>query len=98
MLAETPAITFHEGQFGNFAIPYRKKLPEKPVRLANGTLLRTPPSGYWAEIPKTVPTDLDLTNEGHTGVWIGLLGLFLIPDGDVAAVYGGVVASVDPGP
>jgi hypothetical protein len=94
MLAETPAITLHEGQLGSFAVPYRKKLPEKPVRLMTGTLLRTPPSSFWEDVPKNVSADLDLTPEGHTGVWIGLLGVFLIPGGDVAAVYGGVVASV----
>jgi hypothetical protein len=98
MLAETPAIQLHESQLGSFAVPYRKKLPEKPVRLPSGTLLRTPPSCYWEDIPKTLPTDLDLTPEGHTGAWIGLLGLFLIPSGDVAAVYGGVVASIGSGP
>jgi len=94
MLAETPAIKLQEGQFGSFAVPYRNKLPAKPVRLSSGTLLRTPPSSCWEDVPKTLPTDLDLTPEGHTGLWIGLLGLFLIPSGDVAAVYGGVVASV----
>jgi hypothetical protein len=98
MLAETPAIKFYEGQFGSFAVPYRNKVPVKPVRLTSGTLLRTPPSSYWEHIPKTLPTDLDLTSEGHTGIWIGLLGIFLIPSGDLAAVYGGVVASVGSGP
>jgi hypothetical protein len=98
MLAETPAIQFHEGRFGSFAVPYRKKTPATPIRLTRGTLLRTPPSSYWENIPKTLPTDLDLTSEGHSCVWIGLLGVFLVPSGDVAAVYGGVVASVGSGP
>src|SRR4051812_12539725 len=98
MLAETPAIQIHEGQFGSFAVPYRKKLPAQPVRLTSGTLLRTPPCSYWDDVPRTLPTDLDLTPEGHTGLWIGLLGIFLIPSGEVAAVYGGVVASVGSGP
>jgi hypothetical protein len=73
-------------------------LPAKPVRLTSGTLLRTPSSSYWDDVPKTLPTDLDRTPEGRTGIWIGLIGIFLIPSGDVAAVYGGVVASVGSGP
>ena len=98
MLVETPAIEIHEGQLGSYAVPYRKKLAVIPVRLPSGTLLRTPASSQWEDIPRTVSTDLDLTPEGHTGAWIGLLGLFVIPSGDVAAVYGGVVASVGSGP
>jgi len=35
---------------------------------------------------------------GFAGALCGLFGIFLIPSGDVAAVYDGVVASVGSGP
>jgi hypothetical protein len=93
MIADLPQIqVLGGGQYGIWAVPYKAKQPLKPFTIAAGTLVSTVTD--FEDVPNSLPTKLDLTPEGLTGLWKGLVGLFRLPSGEVAAIYGGLAASI----
>jgi hypothetical protein len=97
---------------GAWAIPYRKKQRLEAVNLLDGTIVEeAPPDLMRQHLPNDgVPslfelkadgsgevTDEDILN-GYRGesIFHGLAGIFLLPSGDVAAVYRAKVDAIDP--
>src|SRR4051794_17613930 len=76
-----------------FAVPYRNGRRLKPVKLPDGAIVETPPQEDMGHVPKALPAyfGLDARDEPATSgeeSYVSLHGVFLIPPGQVAAVYG----------
>jgi hypothetical protein len=84
---------------GIYAVPYRALRSGKPERLPDGVIVETPTDCQRREAPDQPVACLELAAGGglstihhaNLGLIAGLLaleGVFLLPSGDVAAVYG----------
>ena len=89
---------------GIFAVPFRGGRPKRVVRLPDGAIVESPPSERLVEAPSRPEAMLPLAAGGEPATIhhanLGLVvdyapftGVFLLPCGDVAAVYG---AEADP--
>jgi hypothetical protein len=88
------------GKRGIFAVPFRNRRPLKPIVLPDGAIVEAPspeqrrqaPVGIDANLgvdPRGKPVPLDVHwADDDSVVYIGLHGVFLLPTGQVAAVYG----------
>jgi hypothetical protein len=72
-----------------WAIPYRDRRALSPCKLVCGAVVKAPTEAQQARAPSVVPDRIPLP--GNPTVSIRYSGLFLLPSGDVAAVYGAVV-------
>ncbi|QEH38859.1 hypothetical protein OJF2_74690 [Aquisphaera giovannonii] len=90
---------------GIFAVPYRAGRRGRPVRLPDGAVVEGPVPDQRCEAPTAPPGCLDLAKgvaatihhevlgliDGH----LRLTGVFSLPSGDVAAVYGAQAIPID---
>jgi hypothetical protein len=72
-----------------WAIPYRDRRALSPCKLFCGTVVEAPTETQRARAPSVVPSRIALPSDPE--VSIRYSGLFLLPSGDVAAVYGAVI-------
>ena len=72
-----------------WAIPYRDRRALSPCKLVCGAIIKTPTEAQRARAPPVLPSKIPLP--GNPEVSIRYSGLFLLPSGDVAAVYGAVI-------
>jgi hypothetical protein len=75
-----------------WAIPYRERRALSPRKLICGAVVEAPSQAQRSRVPSEVPATIPLP--GNPGVLIRYSGLFLLPSGDVAAVYGAVVETL----
>ncbi len=84
---------------GIYAIPYRSSRPCKAQRLPDGAIVERPTSRQRSQAPRNPAVCVELaTGGGLAGVhhaclglvsgFLELEGVYLLPSGDVAAVYG----------
>ena len=71
-----------------WAIPYRERSPLAPRKLSCGAVVKTPTDEERSHAPEGLPARIVMP--GNSDVSIDFSGLFLLPSGDVAAVYGAV--------
>jgi hypothetical protein len=104
--------TIYELQAGSdagiFAVPYRTGLRRKAVRLPDGAIVEEPlpdqrydapahPEGALGIGAGGVPATIHHANLGLITGYVPLAGVFLLPSGDVAAVYGAEAIPIDAG-
>jgi hypothetical protein len=84
---------------GIYAVPYRGQHARRAFRLPDGGIVEAPVSEERCEAPGVVPDNLAVAHGGipatihHANLglitcFLPLTGIYLLPDGDVAAVYG----------
>jgi hypothetical protein len=95
-MIELTKLTEH----GIHAVPYRNGRPLAPVELPDGMIVENTTSAHQAHKPPDYPTWLGLDAEGRPRPdatkgrpgpcdgFLKLTGVFLLPSGDVGAVYG----------
>jgi hypothetical protein len=71
-----------------WAIPYRERRALAPLKLFCGAIVKTPTEAQRSLAPRDLPARIKMP--GNPDVSIRFSGLFLLPTGDVAAVYGAV--------
>ena len=71
-----------------WAIPYRERAALAPRKLACGAVVKAPTEEERSHAPEGFPSRIELP--GNSEVSIDFSGLFLLPSGDIAAVYGAV--------
>ena len=85
--------------FGIYAVPYRGLRRGKPVRLADGAIAETPtpderceapggPDEYFEVAAGGGPATVHHANLGLIAARLDFEGVYLMPSGEVAAVYG----------
>ena len=90
---------------GIFAIPYRAGLRRKATRLPDGAIVESPSAGRAGEVPARPgaifevavgggPATIHHANLGLVSGFLPLTGVFLLPSGEVAAVYGAVALPI----
>jgi hypothetical protein len=67
-----------------YAIPYTRRRPLKPIRLPDGSIVEIPTPEQRCHAPEWLTANF----ERPDGYFVGLLGVFLLSTGKVAAVYG----------
>jgi hypothetical protein len=72
-----------------WAIPYRDRRALSPCKLVCGAVVKAPTAAQRARAPSVLPNRIPLP--GNPAVFIRFSGVFLLPSGDVAAVYGAVI-------
>jgi hypothetical protein len=72
-----------------WAIPYRERRALSPLKLICGAIVEAPNEAQRSRAPAELPTRIPLP--GNPEVSIRYSGLFLLPSGEVAAVYGAVL-------
>lgn len=79
-----------------YAVPYRKRRRLKAIRLPDGAIVERPTPEQRLAVPKGLPAAYEIPGPGNC--FVGLAGVFLLPTGDVAAVYGSPrdPASIEP--
>jgi hypothetical protein len=92
---------------GIWAVPYRNRRRLAPVKLADGAIVETPTADQLRQAPEGDIANLGIDAEGRAHnnrgvydaypveVFIGLTGRYLLPSGDVAAVYGAKAVPLD---
>jgi hypothetical protein len=84
---------------GIFAVPYRAGRPRKAFRLPDGAIVEEPLPDQRYDVPENPKGVLGIASAGgpatihhaNLGLIVGYLlltGLYLLPNGEVAAVYG----------
>lgn len=84
---------------GIYAVPYRSRRGRKPQRLPDGSIVERPTAEERREAPERPATCFELAAGGgpatihhaNLGLIAGFLvfeGVYLLPSGDIAAVYG----------
>lgn len=84
---------------GIFAVPFRAGRRRKATRLPDGAIVEIPPPGLRREVPAHPeaifevavgggPATIHHVNLGLVAGFLPLSGVFLLPSGEVAAVYG----------
>jgi hypothetical protein len=84
---------------GIFAVPYRRRRPRSPERLPDGAIVEAPTRAHRRHAPREVigyfgvaadgqPATIHDANLGLIKAFIALAGFYVLPSGDVAAVYG----------
>jgi hypothetical protein len=87
---------------GIYAIPYRGGRARKAVRLPDGAIVEAPLADQLRSVPDRIadcfevahggiPATVHHANLGLVVAFLPLSGIYLLPDGDVAAVYGAEV-------
>ena len=82
-----------------FAVPYRDARRLRTRRLPDGAIVEAPGSDERCHVPRQVDACLAVTSwgepasVGHANLgliasYLALSGIYLLPDGDVAAIYG----------
>jgi len=71
-----------------WAIPYRDRRPSAPRKLPCGVVVEEPTRDQRAGAPPNIPDRFELPT--NPGVYVGFSGLFWLPTGQLAAVYGGI--------
>jgi hypothetical protein len=84
---------------GIYAVPYRSLRCGKPRRLPDGSIVETPtadqrweapdrPAAFFEVAAGGGPATIHHANLGLIAGFLGFEGVYLLPSGDVAAVYG----------
>jgi hypothetical protein len=92
-------------EHGIFAVPYRDGRRGKARRLPDGAIVETALSGQRREAPEYlveffglaaggVPATVHHANLGLVTGYLPLAGVYFLPDGDVAAIYGAEVVPI----
>jgi len=104
---------FHElcsrSHHGIFAVTYRNGHPMKPSRVIDGSIVETALPQQRREAPDFLPACFEVghggfpatihhANLGLVVAQLGLTGVFLLPDGEVAAIYGAEATGLKPEP
>ena len=71
-----------------WAIPYRNRLAMAPRKLSCGAVVKAPSAEERSHAPEELPARIGLP--GNPRVSIGFSGIFRLPSGDIAAIYGAV--------
>ena len=93
---------------GIYAVPYHGGRPVKALRLPDGAIVESPLpdqrceapghlDGMFAVAAGNVPATIHHANLGLIIAHLPLSGVFLLPSGDVAAVYGAEVVPIGAG-
>jgi hypothetical protein len=96
-------------EHGIYAVPYRGRRARKALRLPDGAIAEAALPDQRCEVPYSVhetfgvahggmPATIHHANLGLIVGYLHLSGIFLLPDGDVAAVYGADVTPLGVGP
>jgi hypothetical protein len=94
---------------GIFAVPYRGRRPRKALQLPDGAIVETPLRDQRCEAPDElvavfevggggVPATIHHANLGLVVAFLPLSGVYLLSNGDVAAIYGADVVPIDSPP
>lgn len=86
-------------EHGIYAVPYRRGRACKAVRLPDGAIVEAPLSDQLGRVsdtisdcfgiaPGSVPATIHHANLGLIIALLPLVGVFLLSDGEIAAVYG----------
>jgi hypothetical protein len=84
---------------GIFAVPYRGGRPCRALRLPDGAIVEIPAPGRLHEVPghpepvigvanDGTPATIHHANLGLVAAYVDFEGLFLLPSGEIAAIYG----------
>src|SRR4051794_12805419 len=88
-----------QSRSGIFAVPYRGRHRRKPLRLPDGAIVERPTADERCEAPDLPgacfevaadggPATIHHANLGLIAEFLSFEGVYLLPSGDVAAVYG----------
>jgi hypothetical protein len=88
-----------QSRSGIFAVPYRARHRRKPFRLPDGAIVEMPTADERCEAPDLPsacfevaagggPATIHHANLGLVAELLSFAGVYLLPSGDVAAVYG----------
>lgn len=91
-----------------FAVPYKDRRAARAIRLPDGAIVEHPLPAERDEAPRRVADCLEIAQGGvpasihhiNLGLVIDFLplsGIYLLPDGEVAAVYGAVATQLGRG-
>lgn len=91
---------------GIFAVCYRRRRVRGISKLPDGAIVEFPRAHQRREAPISPPEVFELASGGipatihHANLglivaWLPLTGLFLLPSGDIAAVYGAEAVAID---
>jgi hypothetical protein len=107
MNIETSAIVElrQRASAGIFAIPYRRGCRGRAVRLPDGAIVEVPTSDLRLEAPirpepiigvtiDGAPATIHHANLGLISAYVEFEGVYLLPQGEVAAVYGAETVSI----
>ncbi|MDG3007746.1 hypothetical protein [Paludisphaera mucosa] len=82
-----------------FAVPYRAMKRRRPARIPDGAIVESVPPDQLAEAPPVLPGLFEVARSGEPATihhvnlglvagYLRLAGVFFLPGGEVAAVYG----------
>jgi hypothetical protein len=69
---------------GIWAVPYHNRRKRKPERLPNGAIVESATIDQRREVPDGLPAYFECEGD----CFIGLSGVFVLPSGQVGAIYG----------
>ena len=102
-------VEFVAGERGLHAVPYRCGKPHRPIKIAGGTYGKVPTREQMRDAPRGYPAHFEVTRDGAAvetwpdgspkrqvddTMFLGLHGVFVLPNGFVGAIYGGTARSV----
>lgn len=89
----------HRSAAGIYAVPYSRQRPGKALRLPDGAIVETPTPEERTEAPDRLPDCFEVAagggpatihhvNLGLVSAYLSFEGVYLLPNGVVAAIYG----------